>query len=186
VFYTPTSEEIEWADEITGSDEALLGMVLALKCYQRMGRFPRDEEIPELVIDNVPTRSVSPTTERFLQTQTAICISLQSDRADAIAGSGPAVGETHDRARTCAIADACHAQATAGERERSEPAGNLLHGSGIEVEPVTRYLAGLRAERYESTHVPQLWHCAGSGGLVATGRGLGVRPGPRWTFWSVR
>jgi TnpA family transposase len=53
VFYTPTSEEIEWAGEATHSDEALLGMVLALKCYQRMGRFPKPDEVPELVIDHV-------------------------------------------------------------------------------------------------------------------------------------
>jgi hypothetical protein len=53
VFYTPASEEITWAGEVTNSDESLLGLVLALKCFQRMGRFPRDEEIPELVVDHV-------------------------------------------------------------------------------------------------------------------------------------
>ncbi|TWF76521.1 AraC-like DNA-binding protein [Pseudonocardia hierapolitana] len=53
VFYTPASEEITWAGEVTSSDESLLGLVLALKCFQRMGRFPRDEEIPELVVDHV-------------------------------------------------------------------------------------------------------------------------------------
>ena len=53
MFYTPTPEEIAWADAATDSDEALLGMVLALKCYQRMGRFPKSDEVPELVIDHV-------------------------------------------------------------------------------------------------------------------------------------
>ncbi|QYN40923.1 DUF4158 domain-containing protein [Pseudonocardia sp. DSM 110487] len=42
-----------WAGEVTNSDESLLGWVLALKCFQRMGRFPRDEEIPELVVDRL-------------------------------------------------------------------------------------------------------------------------------------
>lgn len=53
MFYTPSPEEIAWAGEATDSDEALLGVVLALKCYQRMGRFPKSDEVPELVIDHV-------------------------------------------------------------------------------------------------------------------------------------
>jgi hypothetical protein len=53
VFYTPASEEITWAGEVTNSDESVLVLMLALKCFQRMGRFPRDEEIPELVVDHV-------------------------------------------------------------------------------------------------------------------------------------
>jgi TnpA family transposase len=53
VFYTPTPEEIEWVRQSSDSDGSLLGMVLALKCYQRMGRFPKSDEVPELVIDHV-------------------------------------------------------------------------------------------------------------------------------------
>jgi hypothetical protein len=36
VFYTPTPEEIAWADKITDSDEALLALVLALKYYRKV------------------------------------------------------------------------------------------------------------------------------------------------------
>lgn len=53
VFYTPSDEEIEWVGTATDSDGSLLGMVLALKCFQRMGRFPKQDEVPEVVIDHV-------------------------------------------------------------------------------------------------------------------------------------
>jgi TnpA family transposase len=53
VFYTPSDEEIEWAGTATDSDGSLLGMVLALKCFQRMGRFPKRDEVPEVVVDHV-------------------------------------------------------------------------------------------------------------------------------------
>jgi len=47
VFYTPSDEESDWAGRATDSDGSLLGMVLALKCFQRMGRFPKQDEVPE-------------------------------------------------------------------------------------------------------------------------------------------
>lgn len=53
VFYTPTADEVEWAGGATESDGALLGLVLALKCFQRMGRFPRQDEVPGVVVDHV-------------------------------------------------------------------------------------------------------------------------------------
>jgi hypothetical protein len=53
VFYTPALEEIEWASEATGSDGSLLDLVLALKCFARMGRFPKADEVPEVVVDHV-------------------------------------------------------------------------------------------------------------------------------------
>lgn len=56
VFYTPSDEEIEWAGTATDSNGSLLGMVLALKCFQRMGRFPKQDEVPEVVIDHVRRR----------------------------------------------------------------------------------------------------------------------------------
>jgi hypothetical protein len=52
VFYTPASEEITWAGEVTNSDESLLGLVLALKCFQRMAGFHGTRN-PELVVDHV-------------------------------------------------------------------------------------------------------------------------------------
>lgn len=33
VFYTPTSEEVAWAREATRSEEHVLALVLALKCF---------------------------------------------------------------------------------------------------------------------------------------------------------
>lgn len=53
VFYTPSDEEIDWAGRAADSNGSLLGMVLALKCFQRMGRFPKQDEVPEVVIDHV-------------------------------------------------------------------------------------------------------------------------------------
>jgi len=53
VFYTPTLDEVEWAGQTTESDGSRLGLVLALKCFQRMGRFPKADEVPEVVVDHV-------------------------------------------------------------------------------------------------------------------------------------
>ncbi|MFC4062621.1 Tn3 family transposase [Planomonospora corallina] len=53
VFFTPTAEEIAWARERTGGPEPLFAVVLALKCFQKMARFPSRQEIPEVVVDHV-------------------------------------------------------------------------------------------------------------------------------------
>ncbi|MFJ7996397.1 DUF4158 domain-containing protein [Streptomyces sp. NPDC096310] len=53
VFFTPGREEAQWAAESTASDEHQLALLLALKSYQRMGCFPRWEEIPEPVVEFV-------------------------------------------------------------------------------------------------------------------------------------
>lgn len=47
------ADEVEWAGGATESDGALLGLVLALKCFQRMGCFPRQDEVPGVVVDHV-------------------------------------------------------------------------------------------------------------------------------------
>jgi hypothetical protein len=39
VFYTPSADESSWTRERTGTGEHLLALTLALKCFQRMGRF---------------------------------------------------------------------------------------------------------------------------------------------------
>jgi len=39
--FTPTLDEIAWAQSPTKSPAHLLGLVLALKCFQRLGRFPQ-------------------------------------------------------------------------------------------------------------------------------------------------
>ena len=53
VFFTPAAEEAAWARERTASPEALLALVLDLKCFQKMARFCSREEIPEVVADHV-------------------------------------------------------------------------------------------------------------------------------------
>ncbi|MFD1938670.1 DUF4158 domain-containing protein [Nonomuraea mangrovi] len=47
VFFTPSPEE--W----TGRPESCFAQVLALKCFQKMARFPSPDEIPEVVMDHV-------------------------------------------------------------------------------------------------------------------------------------
>ena len=56
VFFTPAAEEVAWARERTASPEALLALVLDLKCLQKMARFCSREEIPEVVVDHVRRR----------------------------------------------------------------------------------------------------------------------------------
>ena len=51
--FKPTREEVSWASQRTDSDGHLLALVLALKCFQRMGRFPRQDEVPGQVADHV-------------------------------------------------------------------------------------------------------------------------------------
>ena len=51
--YTPSLEEMDWARGLTGTDEALLSVVLWLKCCQRLGYFPKLDQIPVTVIEHV-------------------------------------------------------------------------------------------------------------------------------------
>jgi TnpA family transposase len=53
VFFTPAADEIAWAQERASSPQGLFALVLALKCFQKMARFPSREEIPEVVVDHV-------------------------------------------------------------------------------------------------------------------------------------
>jgi TnpA family transposase len=53
VFFTPSPDEVVWAREKTDTDEHLLALTLALKCFQKMGRFPRASEVPEAVVEHV-------------------------------------------------------------------------------------------------------------------------------------
>ena len=45
VFYTPAGEEIAWARENASSDEHLLGLVIQLKAFSRVGYFPALDEV---------------------------------------------------------------------------------------------------------------------------------------------
>ncbi|MFD3874842.1 DUF4158 domain-containing protein [Streptomyces sp. NPDC058623] len=53
LFFSPSREEVQWATDSTDSDGHLLALLLALKSYQRMGRFPKLDEIPDMVVDFV-------------------------------------------------------------------------------------------------------------------------------------
>lgn len=53
LFFAPSREEAAWAAERTDSDSHQLALLMALKSYQRMGRFPKAEEYPESVVDFV-------------------------------------------------------------------------------------------------------------------------------------
>jgi len=53
--FTPTLDEIAWAQSLTKSPAHLLGLVLALKCFQRLGRFPPNDEVPDSVTEHVRT-----------------------------------------------------------------------------------------------------------------------------------
>ncbi|MFC8833316.1 Tn3 family transposase [Streptomyces griseoincarnatus] len=53
LFFAPSRDEVEWAAARSDSDEHLLAQLLALKSYQRMGCFPKLDEVPETVVDFV-------------------------------------------------------------------------------------------------------------------------------------
>ena len=46
-------DEIAWARGRTRSDEHLLALVVSLKCFQRLGYFPRGEQVPDVVVGHV-------------------------------------------------------------------------------------------------------------------------------------
>ena len=53
VFFTPAEDEAAWARERTETPEALLALLVDLKCFQKMARFCSREEIPQAVTDHV-------------------------------------------------------------------------------------------------------------------------------------
>jgi len=53
VFYTPVPEEITWARENAGSDEHLLGLVIQLKAFSRLGYLPALNEVPAEVVGHI-------------------------------------------------------------------------------------------------------------------------------------
>ncbi|MFH9250972.1 DUF4158 domain-containing protein [Streptomyces lydicus] len=53
LFFSPTRDELQWAADRTDSDEHLPALLLTLKSYQRMGCFPKVEDIPEAVAEFV-------------------------------------------------------------------------------------------------------------------------------------
>ncbi|MGN9788539.1 DUF4158 domain-containing protein [Nonomuraea sp. ZG12] len=52
LFCSP-QEEMAWVREKTDTDEHLLALTLALKCFQRLGRFAKAREVPVVVVEHV-------------------------------------------------------------------------------------------------------------------------------------
>jgi uncharacterized protein DUF4158 len=50
---TPTEDEVAWARERARSGEHLLALVLSLRCFQRLGYFPRADDVPLAVVEHV-------------------------------------------------------------------------------------------------------------------------------------
>ncbi len=50
---SPSSLEVVWAREHTRSDESLLALTWALKCFQRLGYFPKPDDVPVAVVDHL-------------------------------------------------------------------------------------------------------------------------------------
>jgi len=51
--FTPTGEEVSWARAKTTTDQHCLMLLVLLKCYQRLGYFPRPEQIPAEIAEHV-------------------------------------------------------------------------------------------------------------------------------------
>ena len=72
---SPLPDEIEWARDRTRSDEHLLALVVSLKCFQRLGYFPRGEQVPDVVVAHVrdcltlDRRTISDAPERTVEWQ---------------------------------------------------------------------------------------------------------------------
>jgi Domain of unknown function (DUF4158) len=49
----PVAEEVAWATAVSRSDEHLLSLVVALKCFQRLGYFPRAGQVPPPAIERM-------------------------------------------------------------------------------------------------------------------------------------
>ncbi|WP_327064369.1 DUF4158 domain-containing protein [Kitasatospora sp. NBC_01302] len=52
LFFSPSREEVLWSRERADSEDRQLSLLL-LKSYQRMARFPKRDEVPEMVVDFV-------------------------------------------------------------------------------------------------------------------------------------
>jgi len=51
--FTPTDAEIEWARTRTQDEQRLLALVVWLKSYQRLGYFPKVDDVPPAVVRHV-------------------------------------------------------------------------------------------------------------------------------------
>jgi hypothetical protein len=51
--FAPTPDEAGWARGRTQNDQHFLALVVLLKCYQRLGYFPKLTDVPAVVVDHV-------------------------------------------------------------------------------------------------------------------------------------
>lgn len=51
--FTPTAEELDWAGGKTQSEQHRLSLLVLLKCYQRLGYFPKLPSVPTVVTEHV-------------------------------------------------------------------------------------------------------------------------------------
>jgi hypothetical protein len=51
--YTPTPEELTFAQSLTRSSTHLLTLSVLLKAFQRLGYFPRLTEVPEAIVQHI-------------------------------------------------------------------------------------------------------------------------------------
>ncbi|OLM28770.1 transposase [Pseudonocardia sp. Ae717_Ps2] len=54
--FTPTPDEAGWARTKTTTDQHFLALVVLLKCYQRLGYFPKLVAVPPVVVDCVRSK----------------------------------------------------------------------------------------------------------------------------------
>ncbi|WP_051054208.1 DUF4158 domain-containing protein [Frankia sp. QA3] len=51
--FTPAADEVGWARSKTATEQHFLALVVLLKCYQRLGYFPKLADVPAAVVDYV-------------------------------------------------------------------------------------------------------------------------------------
>jgi hypothetical protein len=51
--FTPTADEVEWARTKTTTEQHFLALMVLLKCYQRLGYFPKLADVPPVVVEYV-------------------------------------------------------------------------------------------------------------------------------------
>lgn len=112
-FFSPTREEAAWAVERMDADGHQLALLLALKSYQRMGRFPKPDEYPEMVIDFVRRAVELPegTTALWATGRTA-----ERQRTEVRRW----VGATYDQARARRIAEESIRKEAAGKNRPAD------------------------------------------------------------------
>jgi len=50
---SPSGDEVLWARSVARSDAHLLAIILSLKCFQRLGYFPRRGDVPDVVTEHM-------------------------------------------------------------------------------------------------------------------------------------